>query len=60
MSGSIFVALEKEDFSLMEGKPVGSRNVNIFMMHFHFLASQGILLSGHSVFHTSLRPSTVF
>lgn len=59
MSGSRFGALEKEDFSFMEGKPVGSKNANIFMMHFHFLASQGKNSLGHSVFHTSLRASTM-
>lgn len=46
MSGSRFVALEKEDFSFIEGKPVGSKNASTFTMHFHFLASQGKLLSG--------------
>lgn len=44
MNGARFVALEKEDFSFMEGKPVGSKNTNIFMMH--LLASQGKILSG--------------
>lgn len=37
MNGSRFVALEKEDFSFMEGKPVGSKNADKFTMHFHFL-----------------------
>lgn len=44
MNGARFVALEKEDFSFMEDKPVGSKNTNIFMMH--LLASQGKILSG--------------
>lgn len=46
MSGSRFVALEKADFSFMGGKPVGSKNANIFTMHFHFFTSQGKVVSG--------------
>lgn len=45
MSGAIFVALEKEDLSLMEGKPVSGKNADIFMMHFHFLHLQGKMVS---------------
>ena len=45
MSSARFVALAKEDLSFMEGKPVSGKNANIFMMHFHFLALQGKMVS---------------
>lgn len=45
MSGARFAALEKEDLSFMEGKPVSGKNANIFMMRFCFLALQGEFVS---------------
>lgn len=45
MSGARFVALEKEDLDFLKRKSASGKNANIFMMHFHFLALKGKVVS---------------